>query len=229
MKEINKNKTYVTIVPKTNYNIIYGYGSISKVGNSICGDNYLVKDMSNKKFIAVICDGMGKGLNANIISSRTLKLLDEITNTNISSEASIQILNSFYYIQDYQENYTTMDYIEIDKHSGEMISYKAGSTYTYIIHDNGEFERIENENLPFGLNELVVTKKIQLQDNDLVLLASDGIFDNIIDVLEFENFIITIKNLEPQKISYELLNYARNTDLVSKDDMSIVVLKVKLA
>ncbi len=121
-----------------------------------------------------------------------------------------------------------MDYVEIDKHSGEMITYKAGSTYTYIIHDNGEFEKIENENLPFGLNELVMTKKIQLQDKDLVLLASDGIFDNIIDIIEFENFIINIKNLEPQKISYELLNYARNTDLVSKDDMSVVVLKVKL-
>ena len=83
LKEIRKNKTYITITPKANYEIIYGYGSLSKIGNSICGDNYLIKNLSNKKLMAVICDGMGKGLNANIISSRTLKLLDEITNTNI--------------------------------------------------------------------------------------------------------------------------------------------------
>lgn len=228
LKEIRKNKTYITIIPKTNYDIIYGYGSISKLGNSICGDNYLVKELTNKNFLAVICDGMGKGLNANIISTRTLKLLDELTNTNITGETSLQILNSFYYIQDYQENYTTMDYVQIDRHSGEMVLYKAGATYTYIIHNDGEMEKIENDNLPFGLNELVVTKRINLQDKDLVLLASDGIFDNVINIKEFEDFIKSIKNLEPQKISYELLNYARHTDLVSKDDMSIIALKIKL-
>ena len=226
LKDIIKNKTYVTIIPKTNYDISYGYGSISKVGNSICGDNYLVKDLSNKKFISVICDGMGKGLNANIISSRTLRLLDEITNTNISGETSVQILNSLYYIQDYQENYTTMDYTEIDKNTGEMLMYKAGATYSYIIHNDNTFEKIENEHLPFGLNEFVSTKKFKLQDKDLVLLASDGIFDNVVNLDAFESFILSIKNLEPQKISYELLNYARHADLISKDDMSVVVLKI---
>ena len=223
---MNKNKTYVILVPKVNYDIIYGYGSISKVGNSICGDNYLVKHLSNKKFVSVICDGRGKGMNANIISSKTLKLLDDITNTNISGETSIQILNSLYYIQDYQENYTTLDYVEIDKNTGEMLLYKAGATYSYVIHDDGSFEKIENEHLPFGLNELIITKKIMLKDNDLVLLASDGIFDNVININEFEKFILSIRSLEPQKISYELLNYARHADLISKDDMSVVVLKI---
>ena len=108
-----------------------------------------------------------------------------------------------------------------------MVLYKAGATYSYIIHDDGAFERIENEHLPFGLNELVITKKIQLKDEDLILLASDGIFDNVINISDFEKFILSIRNLEPQKISYELLNYARHTDLISKDDMSVVVLKIK--
>ena len=101
LKDIIKNKTYVTIIPKTNYDITYGYGSISKVGNSICGDNYLVKDLSNKKFISVICDGMGKGYEANDLSASTLKLIDNITNTNITSSTSLQIINTFYFIQDY--------------------------------------------------------------------------------------------------------------------------------
>lgn len=228
LKDTKKNKTYVNIIPKTNYNISYGFGSISKLGNSICGDNYLVKQLSNNKLIAIICDGMGKGLNANIISSRTLNLIDEITNSNISGEASLQILNTLYYIQDYQECYTTLDYIEIDKNSGQMLLYKAGAAFTYIIHQNGEIEKIENDNLPYGLNEIIMASKIQLYDNDLILLASDGIFDNIINIEDFELFIQSIKDYEPQKISYELLNYARHTDLVSKDDMSVIALKIKL-
>ena len=73
-----------------------------------------------------------------------------------------------------------------------------------------------------------MASKIQLYDNDLILLASDGIFDNIINIEDFELFIKSIKDYEPQKISYELLNYARHTDLVSKDDMSVIALKIKL-
>ena len=179
--------------------------------------------------IAVICDGMGKGINANILSSRILKLLDELTNTNITSATLLHILNSFYYIQDYQEKYSTLDYVEIDRHSGEMFIYKAGATYTYIVHESGQMEKIENENLPFGLNEMITSKNIKLTDNDLVIMASDGIFDNIISIDSFENFIKSIKTLDPQKISYELLNYARNENLVTKDDMSIIALKIKSA
>lgn len=227
-KEMKKNKTYITIIPKVNYEIIYGYGSMSKLGNSICGDNYLVKENKNGKLVAAICDGMGKGLSANIQSSRTLKLLDEITNTNMTSETSLQILNSFYYIEDYQEKFSTLDFVEIDKRTGEMLLYKAGATFTYIIKETGEMIKIENENLPFGLNELVISKKINLDNQDLIIMASDGIFDNIVNVSDFETFINSIKNFDPQKISYELLNYARHTDLISKDDMSVIALKIKI-
>ena len=37
----------------------------------------------------------------------------------------------------------------------------------------------------------------------------------------------SLKNIEVQKIAYEILNYARNTELISQDDMSIIVLKIK--
>ena len=77
--------------------------------------------------IACICDGMGKGLNANIVSSNTLKFIDEITSLNITSETAIQIINTFYYIQDYQDIYTTLDYIEIDKNNGKLTLFKAGA------------------------------------------------------------------------------------------------------
>ena len=227
LKLVKGNKTYLTVIPKINYEISYGYGSVSKIGNNICGDNYLVKNVANKKFIAAICDGMGKGLNANIISSKTLKLLEQIMNENINSETSLQILNTLYYIQDYQENYTTIDFIEIDKNDGEMYIYKAGAAVTYIIHEKGDIDKIENESLPFGLNELVISKKLKIANNDLILLASDGIFDNIVDYNDFESFIKNNINLEPQKIAYEILNYARHSELISKDDMSIIALKVK--
>lgn len=227
LKLIKGNKIYITVIPKIYYEVTFGYGAVSKIGNNICGDNYLIKNIANKKFIAAICDGMGKGLNANIISSKTLRLLEQIINENMNSETSLQILNTLYYIQDYQDNYTTIDYIEINKNNGEMYIYKAGAAITYIIHENNEIEKIENESLPFGLNELIISKKIKIRNNDIILLASDGIFDNVVDYDDFERFIINNIKLEPQKMAYEILNYARHSELIAKDDMSIIALKVK--
>ena len=124
----------------------------------MCGDNYLVKELNNSKFIAAISDGMGKGYLANEESNSTLKLVDEVTNVDISTSTSLQILNTFYFIQDYLEKYSTLDFVEIDRNKGEVLFYKMGATTSYLFHKDGSFEKIENENLPFGIEEIIETK-----------------------------------------------------------------------
>lgn len=222
-----KGRVYFNIVPKVNYEVTYGYGALAPLGNNICGDNYLVKHLNNSKIMAAISDGMGKGINANIQSIQTLKMLDEITNMNIMSDTALQILNTLFHIQDYQEIYSTLDFVEINRQKGEGLFYKAGGTTTYVFHNNGDIERIENENLPFGVEEMIDIKKIKLYDNDLIIMASDGVFENVYNKKDLENYITSIKDLEPQKLIYEVLNYTRYSDVISKDDMSIVALKIK--
>lgn len=225
-KESIKNKTYVIIKPENNYQISYGYGSLAQVGNTICGDNYLIKEINTSKLIAIICDGMGKGMSANIESALTLKLLDELTNAHVSSDTALQILNTFYYVQDYEEKYTTIDYLELNEQTGEALFYKAGANTTYLFHDNGSVDKIENDNLPYGLNELIETKRIKLRKNDIIIMSSDGVFENVVNSKELEEFILSIRGLDSQKMAYEILNYSRYADVLNKDDMSVIVLKV---
>ena len=52
-----RGKTYVNIVPKINYEVEYGYGSIAQEGNTRITFN---QNLSNTKLIAAISDGMGK-------------------------------------------------------------------------------------------------------------------------------------------------------------------------
>lgn len=225
-KESVKNKTYVILKPKNNYSISYGYGSLAQIGNTICGDNYLIKEVNSSKLISIICDGMGKGMNASIESSLTLKLLDNLTNASVSSDTALQILNTFYYVQDYEEKYTTLDYLQIDQRSGEALFYKAGATTSFIFHDNGSVDKIENGNLPYGLNELIDVKRIKLRQNDIIVMSSDGVFENVSNSKDLEEFILGIRGLDAQKMAYEILNYSRYADVLSKDDMSVIVLKV---
>lgn len=228
-KKLEKNKIYFNIIPKVKFEVSYGYGALAPLGNNVCGDNYIVKQLDNSKLIAAISDGMGKGIKANIQSSFTLKMIDEITNMNVMSETALQILNTLVYIQDYQEIYSTLDFVEINRQKGEGIFYKAGGTTTYLFHADGKYKKIENTNLPFGLEELIAVNKVDLIDGDLIIIASDGIFENVVDIGELEDFIRSSRHLEPQKLIYELLNYARYTDVITKDDMSVIALKIKEA
>lgn len=225
-KSASKGKTYFNIIPKINYEVEYGYGSIAQEGNSVCGDNYIIKQLHNSKLIAAISDGMGKGYLAHQESGTTLKLVDEITNTAITSETGLQILNTFYFIQDYLEKYSTLDYLEIDRARGEATFYKMGAASSYLFRHDNSYEKIINEGLPFGIEEIIEAKKYPLQNDDLIIMASDGIFENIVDEKELETFIKGIKHLSPQKITYEILNYARKHQTKTGDDMSVISLKI---
>jgi serine phosphatase RsbU (regulator of sigma subunit) len=81
--------------------------------------------------------------------------------------------------------------------------------------------------LPFGIDDEISMHTYQLENGDLILMSSDGVFENVVEEEEFENFISNIKNYPPQRIVYEILNYTLNHKIQTKDDMSIVALKVQ--
>jgi serine phosphatase RsbU (regulator of sigma subunit) len=130
-------------------------------GNNVCGDNYLIKQLNNSRLIAAISDGMGKGYLAYQESGNTLKFVDEITKTAISTETGLQILNTFYFIQDYLEKYSTLDLFgnQTDP-KGNSHFYKMGAASSYIFHqDDNSFVKVTNTGLPFGIEEMIEAKK----------------------------------------------------------------------
>lgn len=226
-QKVEKGKTYINMVPRINYEIDYGYGSLAQDGNSVCGDNFMIKELNNSKLVAVISDGMGKGYLANKESNSTLKLIDEVTNTDISTSTSLQILNTFYFIQDYLEKYSTLDFVEIDRNKGEVLFYKMGASTSYLFHKNGSFEKIENENLPFGIDEVIETKNYNLENGDIIIMTSDGVFENMEKEEDLELYIKGIMHMSPQNITYEILKYAKEHKKKVEDDMCVITLKVQ--
>ena len=105
--------------------------------------------------------------------------------------------------------------------------YKLGASTSYIFHEDNTFTKIENNSLPLGIEEDVLRKEITLKNNDLVLLSSDGIFENVVEENKLLDLIKMLKDETPQKIAYEVLEYTLNSKVKVKDDMSIVILKVE--
>ncbi len=218
---------YIHIMPKLIIDVIYAYGNLPALNQPISGDNYLVKEQDNGHILFAISDGMGKGYSAFYESDMTLHLVEDIIHLNIESSTALEILNTFYLVQDYLERYATLDFLDINRHSGIATFYKMGANTTYIFKANGKIEKIVNQSLPLGLDEEIAEKKYTLEDQDLIIMSSDGILENLIDNEELEKFIQSSTSLNPQQLVYEILNYTTTHDLKSKDDMTLIVLKIQ--
>lgn len=222
------NECYIyTITPKQKIHIKYGYGSLSSKQNELCGDNHLIKSYQNGHFLAAISDGMGNGYKAFEDSRRVLDALDSLCYCATSVNTNIEILNLLYILQGYTERYSTIDAIDINRSTMNANIYKLGASSSYIFHEDNTFTKIENNSLPLGIEEDVLRKEITLKNNDLILLSSDGIFENLVEENKLLDLIKMLKDETPQKIAYEVLEYTLNSKVKVKDDMSIVILKVE--
>ena len=153
-------------------------------------------------------------------------MVDNITNCSISFEASLQILNNFFKTRDLSDSYATLDLVDINLADGILNLYKLGSSTTYISRGD-KIIPIYNNNLPFGISDLITKEEYSISDGDLIVLVSDGINDYIgEDVLI--KYIETLKNEAPHKIVYEILQkiYYENGNSI-KDDMSCIAVKIK--
>ena len=169
---------------------------------------------------------MGHGINAYQESKLTISMIDKIIDFDINSSTSINILNTFYSLKDNFDNYATLDLIEIHKNKKKALIYKMGSTFTYVVK-NKEIISIANSNLPFGINDLIITEEIDIEINDLIIIMTDGVTDNI-NENKLKEYILLNRFKEPQKLVYDLLQLIeRENKNVINDDMSIIILKIE--
>ncbi len=221
----SKDVIYFSILPKIKFNISYGYASLAKENLNIIGDNYLIKKIGDGNFVAAISDGMGSGYKAFQESKSTIKLIDKVTEFEVNCHTSMNILNTFYSLKDSFDQYATLDFLQINRKNGEAFLYKMGGTNTYIIRNN-EYLTFKNSNLPFGITDLISYETFNVIKDDLIVLMSDGIMDNInesklIDILKYSS------HKKPQKVCYDIINHIEKTNTKLHDDMSIILLKVE--
>lgn len=218
-------ESYVLIHPTKKFVVIYDSATLSLNNCQISGDNMLFKVINEINFICALSDGMGSGYHAYQLSEQTLKMVDSITNCNIPFDASLHILNNFFKTKDLSDSFATLDLVNINLNTGILSLYKLGSSTTYISRGN-KIIPIYNNNLPFGIDDLISKEEYQLLDGDLIILVSDGINDYIKES-DLINYIEKIKNESPHKIVYEILQkiYYDNGNQIN-DDMSCIAIKI---
>ena len=154
------------------YYIDFAYGSLFKYGEELCGDKVEFYN-EDDQFVAVLSDGMGSGVKANILATLTSKIaltmlkegmeIDDVVDT-VSQTLPICAQNKI--------AYSTFTIVKVTKD---------GICYIVEFDNPAVFFMRGKEILSLDWNERIVHNKkireckIQLVQRDRIVLISDGV------------------------------------------------------
>ena len=123
--------------------------------------------------ICMISDGMGHGAKASQASHLITDIFQRMMSSGISQDRAICCINRL--LQ--SDTYATLDVITFDRMRGAAYISKAAACPTYLIRE-GELHEISSSALPVGI---IASSEpdyfvVDLQENDVFLMASDGVY-----------------------------------------------------
>lgn len=230
---INKENCMFTYVSKDNYSLQVGIAKAKKKNSPVSGDTSIQTKLGDGKYLLALSDGMGSGPEARKSSKIAIKMLERLLTSGFQKDTSIKLINSTLSANNEQDMYATLDIEILDLYSGNIEFIKNGACPTYIKREN-EVKILKSESLPTGILEdidLEVYDK-DLQDEDIIVMCSDGILDSNKEYLNKELWLKylleDIQTDDVQKIADIIVNEARDNDYGNeKDDMTVIVAKVK--
>ena len=199
---------------------------------TVLGDSYKIVNSENDKFMMLLSDGMGTGIEAIKISNSLVELFSEMSRIGLNPGLVTNMLGSFIQYISNTEKIVTLDTLSVDLLTGECELLKIGGAPTFILRKK-EVEIIYCDSLPLGILDRVdfLEEKRLLEPGDIVVSVSDGVVDSKRDMINKEYWVSSfLKRLdidEPQIIAEELLaKTVENYGSSIKDDITIVVSKI---
>ena len=156
-----------------------GYGCLNKDGEQLCGDQVVVERKSEGSAVAVLADGMGSGVKANILATLTSKILSTMLANSIDiNECVATVAATLPICKIRKAAYSTFTAIRLtDNTEAELIQY-----------DNPDVIFIHNDkSIDYPKSALLIDEKTvyiskrRLVENDMLVIISDGVIHTGID------------------------------------------------
>lgn len=222
-----------TYASQDRYMLQLGISRKTKEGSPISGDTSSSLKLEDGKYLLAISDGMGTGPKARQSSKIAIKMLERLLSSGFDKDSSIELINSTLSASCKEEDgYATLDIAILDLYAGNIEFIKNGACPTYI-KQNGKVQIIKALSLPAGILEnisLVVYDK-DMEDNDILVMCSDGIMESN---TEYQNKELWVRDILE---SIQTDNVQKIADIITKeaidngygqvkDDMTIIVAKM---
>ncbi|UOF91830.1 stage II sporulation protein E [Fodinisporobacter ferrooxydans] len=214
------------------FQIVTGVASAAKDGRVLSGDSFTSLDVGNGKFAVAVSDGMGNGERAMQESSAAIRLLQQLLKAGFDEQLAIKTVNSTLLLRSPDEMFTTMDLALIDLFTAHTELLKIGSAPSFIKRGR-KVRMVQGENIPIGiLQEIdIQTVEEQLEQGDILILLSDGIYEAPKHVVDKEDWlrrrIEQLESDDPQEIADMLVELAARINQGKiTDDMTVVAARV---
>ncbi len=215
---------------------------IKKYNQNAYGDYFVSKRYPEEaRLIAVLSDGLGSGIKANILSCMTATmLLRFIENDQIPIKKAAEIImNSLPVCKVRRISYSTFSAINCNDDGSAKIVEEGNPDFVWIRDNeviNPEPEIIQSKTFK---NRKMKVYKINLKLGDRLIFCSDGVTQSGLGGgrlklgLRREGLIVLLQdklkenpNISSSELSQYIINQARNieTDRLPKDDISACVL-----
>jgi stage II sporulation protein E len=209
------------------FDCIFGLASMTKSGGSVSGDRHSIERLDGDRFIFAICDGMGSGAVAGKKAETAIGLIENFYKAGFESEIILSSVNKLMNLEG-NDIFSSMDICIVDLKDGIGDFIKMGAASSYIRGEEG-CEIVECNSLPMGIldNAKAVTKKVVLNNQDYIILCSDGINDAFGSDGDFKDFLLSVKGQNPQEYADQILEraVAANSGF-AVDDMTVLVVKI---
>ncbi len=214
---------------ETRYQTYGGFAKVTKEGEEISGDNYLMREFGDGTYIAAIADGMGSGNEACADSEKVLTLLEKHIESGLSVKNGIHVCGELLYVQHGGERSVSLDLMELNEYTGECCFHKNGATSSYLIR-KGNVREFAPDRISLGICPRVDGNRetVFLKDGDIVLLMSDGIMDLFYDNMQmFESYLCNLSEMSLSDMAANILQMAiRAGGGTIMDDMTVLVIGV---
>lgn len=209
--------------------------SLFKHGEELCGDKVEIV-RKDKFFLAVLADGLGSGVKANILATLTSKIIATmLANEETLVDAVETIAMTLPVCKDRGIAYSTFTIIKIDN-TGMVYIAEFDNPSTVYLKDN-RVTTIMRKELTID-DKIIYISNFQVEPNDMLVAFSDGVvhagvgrlldlgwqYDNIVGYIK-ENISDTIS---PRNLARKLLASV-NTLYMDKpgDDSTVCALRIK--
>lgn len=235
IKEVTKTSCYIKnnadLYQTNNYRIILSLEPLIKVDYFVRnegyllnenGDNYLYED-EEQSFCFAFSDGMGHDITSYQVSKYLLDALFSLKKLETKPEKLISHLNTLLKSKSLQENYATLDYLDLNLVTKTAKLYKGGSFPSYLYSGSKLYE-LNKMFPPLGIidNLDVTTNEFSFEPDAILILLSDGFGVSLTPIIE--KTLSEHHNKSAEEIGIILFDLLKKQES-SIDDKSLIVLK----
>lgn len=153
-------------------NIDAFWRSLNKHREELCGDRVMIR-RNDECMVAVLADGLGSGVKANILSTLTSTIISEIIHSGLSLEDAVQtILATLPMDKDREVAYSTFTIVQVFYDGRAYISQSENPDL--LILRNGQVYHPEEEEKEFYGRKVKISQ-FEVQPDDYIIVTSDGV------------------------------------------------------